>query len=247
MHYTRWKKHGDPTIRYQGGHPPLDLTERKQCAQCGAKFGPKRGISHAQWGRRQFCGGRCANAWRAQQQRPGLRTQRTWATSWEHRRGLEDGAELKAWGEREDRRRRRIRRATRPLPEPRQWIAGQCPGCRQTVVVIKGWWHGSIYCPSCTKLKWRMSDRQRAKHYGVEHEMVDRFEVFAADGYRCQICGRKTVGKFPKLSSPTIDHIIPLSRGGGHLRHNVQTACFGCNIKKHNGAANDQLRLAVAE
>jgi 5-methylcytosine-specific restriction endonuclease McrA len=32
----------------------------------------------------------------------------------------------------------------------------------------------------------------------------------------------------------TIDHIIPVSRGGTHTAGNVVGACFDCNRKKHN-------------
>jgi 5-methylcytosine-specific restriction endonuclease McrA len=91
-----------------------------------------------------------------------------------------------------------------------------------------------------------MNNRKRAAHYGVEHEHIDRFAVFAEDNYICQICKRKAKRKYPHPRSPTIDHIIPLSKGGPDLRHNVQTACLECNVQKHNGAANDQLRLALA-
>ena len=33
---------------------------------------------------------------------------------------------------------------------------------------------------------------------------------------------------------PSIDHITPLSKGGGHTWDNVQLLCRGCNIKKSN-------------
>lgn len=32
----------------------------------------------------------------------------------------------------------------------------------------------------------------------------------------------------------TIDHVIPLSRGGEHLPANVQAACLRCNSAKHD-------------
>jgi 5-methylcytosine-specific restriction endonuclease McrA len=32
--------------------------------------------------------------------------------------------------------------------------------------------------------------------------------------------------------SPTIDHILPLARGGTHEPSNVQAAHFGCNAAK---------------
>ncbi|MGF0326277.1 HNH endonuclease [Gordonia hongkongensis] len=41
----------------------------------------------------------------------------------------------------------------------------------------------------------------------------------------------------------TIDHLTPLSKGGGHTRANVATACRHCNIVKGDRLAGDQLAL----
>lgn len=49
--------------------------------------------------------------------------------------------------------------------------------------------------------------------------------VFIRDGYNCQYCGKHT----PK---PTIDHIIPRSKGGKTNWSNVVTACHACNNRK---------------
>ncbi len=43
----------------------------------------------------------------------------------------------------------------------------------------------------------------------------------------CYYCGRSTPSK--KL---TMDHIVPISRGGKSTKNNVVTACKGCNNKK---------------
>lgn len=42
----------------------------------------------------------------------------------------------------------------------------------------------------------------------------------------CAYCG--------SLDQPTMDHIIPLSRGGRHTVGNVLPACLPCNVSKHN-------------
>jgi 5-methylcytosine-specific restriction endonuclease McrA len=48
--------------------------------------------------------------------------------------------------------------------------------------------------------------------------------IFERDGYKCQYCGR--------LADLTIDHILPLSRGGSNNRDNLTTACRSCNSAK---------------
>ena len=52
-----------------------------------------------------------------------------------------------------------------------------------------------------------------------------RFAIYARDGNRCRICGRKT-------DDLEIDHIIPIAKGGKSTYDNLQTLCHRCNKKK---------------
>lgn len=49
-------------------------------------------------------------------------------------------------------------------------------------------------------------------------------QVFSADGYRCVRCGSQ--------DDLTVDHITPVSAGGGNDLSNLQTLCRPCNSKK---------------
>ncbi len=51
--------------------------------------------------------------------------------------------------------------------------------------------------------------------------------------------------RHPDPKSASIDHIIPISRGGGDVKANVQLTHFSCNIAKNNRALpqGEQLRL----
>ena len=51
--------------------------------------------------------------------------------------------------------------------------------------------------------------------------------VFQRDKYQCQSCG-KTANE----TNLTIDHIIPLARGGQNDISNLHTLCFTCNQQK---------------
>jgi len=53
---------------------------------------------------------------------------------------------------------------------------------------------------------------------------VTRREVLRRDHYTCQYCG--------STHNLTLDHVIPLSRGGSHTWDNVVTACERCNQRK---------------
>lgn len=48
--------------------------------------------------------------------------------------------------------------------------------------------------------------------------------VFANDGYRCVKCGSR--------DNLTIDHIVPVVRGGTNDPNNLQTLCRSCNSRK---------------
>lgn len=67
---------------------------------------------------------------------------------------------------------------------------------------------------------------------------VSRDEVLLRDGYICYLCGVDT-GKVTNPfdpSSATVDHVIPLSRGGEHSMANVKCACLSCNSAKRDKA-----------
>ncbi len=55
---------------------------------------------------------------------------------------------------------------------------------------------------------------------------MSRRNVFIRDEFTCQYCGRSC------RKSPTLDHIIPRSRGGTNAWENSVTACSRCNQRK---------------
>ena len=92
----------------------------------------------------------------------------------------------------------------------------------------------------------RSSDyKGRAKHANVYYEPVNRKRLFERDGWKCQICGRKTLKKWRVDSdkSPELDHRIPMSKGGPHTWENCQLACKGCNWEKGNRSNVGQMPL----
>lgn len=59
-------------------------------------------------------------------------------------------------------------------------------------------------------------------------EIVERY------GHRCAYCQRKP----RKL---TMDHVVPLAKGGTHTDDNIVPACFDCNRRKHVKSAAEFL------
>lgn len=56
-----------------------------------------------------------------------------------------------------------------------------------------------------------------------------RMEIIKRDGLSCYLCG-----KILTYETATIDHVIPLSKGGFHCPNNVKIACLKCNQEKSN-------------
>ena len=98
-----------------------------------------------------------------------------------------------------------------------------------------------IRCHECRSVvarakKMGRNGRRRALKRQAMVERFSGYEIFERDGWVCGIC-HKPVDKSiscPHPQSVSLDHIIPLSRGGSHSRANVQCAHFGCNSRKRN-------------
>lgn len=111
-------------------------------------------------------------------------------------------------------------------------------------------------CPSCAGAPhlspspgWRwlapLTERERAgslpasrrsrRRIGTEQ----RRRIHGRDGWRCLGCGSTD------KDSLTIDHVIPVSRGGGKADENLQTMCGERNCRK--GAAMNWVRPLRAD
>lgn len=75
---------------------------------------------------------------------------------------------------------------------------------------------------------------RRARMAGVTHERFKSVEVYDRDGWVCQLCDEPVdqAARHPDPMSASLDHIIPIARGGSHTRANTQLAHLMCNILK---------------
>ncbi len=51
--------------------------------------------------------------------------------------------------------------------------------------------------------------------------------VFERNNYKCRSCGKTN-----RQTTLTVDHIIPLAKGGSNDMSNLQTLCENCNRRK---------------
>lgn len=98
------------------------------------------------------------------------------------------------------------------------------------------------------KNKWRykaycQAYRAKKRDNGIV-EIVIAGDIYKRDLYICQICHRKIDMRlsWPNPFSASIDHIIPISKGGTHENKNVQSAHLKCNMQIKCGGTK-QLRL----
>ena len=86
----------------------------------------------------------------------------------------------------------------------------------------------------------------------IKQAMFWRRELVAylidRDGDRCGICAKRVdpdIRSGPRGSDmgPSIDHVIPRSRGGEDELENLRLTHWGCNRKRGNRGGNEQLRL----
>ncbi len=69
----------------------------------------------------------------------------------------------------------------------------------------------------------------------------NRRNIFARDDNRCQYCGRR----FP-MSELSLDHVVPLSRGGLTNWTNIVCACTECN-KRKGGRVPGQAHMKLVQ
>jgi 5-methylcytosine-specific restriction endonuclease McrA len=78
------------------------------------------------------------------------------------------------------------------------------------------------------------------------HRMVEY--LVERDGGRCQVCRRKVDVTLPSgprgnKMGPSIDHVVPRSRGGESDYANLRLTHWKCNRSRGNRGGGEQLRL----
>jgi hypothetical protein len=89
------------------------------------------------------------------------------------------------------------------------------------------------YCESCRRAVDRDRCRGRRAVTSVDY-VINENDVYEKYNWTCAICGEKIDPdiKWPSPQSKSIDHIIPVSKGGSHTFNNLQLAHLGCNSTK---------------
>jgi 5-methylcytosine-specific restriction endonuclease McrA len=77
--------------------------------------------------------------------------------------------------------------------------------------------------------------RKKKWELAVDKRISRRKLLIERDGGKCGYC-------FTKKGSMTIDHIVPLAKGGADKLYNMMLACWDCNQEKADMAIEDWLK-----
>ena len=131
---------------------------------------------------------------------------------------------------------------TLPILDPRT-----CPVCEETFTPVR---RSQRSCSNdCAQKYWKKnyrvpepwSDQRRARYHKrralkrkLPADDIRPLEVYERDGWICQICYEPVDAsvKWPDPKSPSLDHTVPLSKGGHHVWENVALAHLDCNVRK---------------
>lgn len=91
--------------------------------------------------------------------------------------------------------------------------------------------HGS---PAYDEKRRAADQRRRARKRNARVETFTRADLAERDGWHCQLCDEPIDPDiaWPDPLSPSVDHVIPLARGGEHSLANTQLAHLVCNTRK---------------
>ena len=144
--------------------------------------------------------------------------------------------------------------------KPRFFLVVKCVGCGEP---YKKTHRSQRYCTPACREAHQTPARLRAKATMRVHQKMREYRkraaqqnpmglfpseaIFDRDNWRCQRCGRscRNIADPNDSRAPTLDHIIPLSRGGLHTPSNTQLLCRSCNSAKKSAVGGDQLRLPI--
>lgn len=153
--------------------------------------------------------------------------------------------------------------------EPRSlWVPYRCLDCP---TMIKPGYHkrGKLRCTPCrarrekvVTLAWIQANkelyleiqraaghRRRARLRGVGYEFFKNREIFDRDGWRCGICRRRISRRlrYPNPMAVSLDHKVPVVKGGPHSRSNTQASHAHCNNRKRARVApiGEQIPLPI--
>jgi hypothetical protein len=144
------------------------------------------------------------------------------------------------------------RRRSKGRPLRAVWYSGKCRHCDTRYVTDHPTQRtcGSVDCLRRSEHLAHDDYRAHAKRHGNRYVYINKVAIFLRDGLICQECGvlcDPLSDPYKGDTYPTLGHIIPKSRRGGHhVDWNVQCECRRCNRDKGD-APNKRALIECAQ
>lgn len=87
------------------------------------------------------------------------------------------------------------------------------------------------------RLFWLQDEKIKKQKRRKAVDVSLRFRVLRRDGFRCVYCGA-----MPGSALLHVDHVMPVSKGGGSHPQNLVTACQDCNLGKSDTELTEPLQ-----
>jgi 5-methylcytosine-specific restriction endonuclease McrA len=103
-----------------------------------------------------------------------------------------------------------------------------------------------VWCKAQTpewkrRIGYNSCKKRRAQMHEVAYVHINLEDIATRDRWTCHLCGKRVTRK-----TWSLDHLLPISKGGPHLPSNVALAHRSCNSKRHVDKLPAQLRLDLA-
>ena len=140
----------------------------------------------------------------------------------------------------------------------REWVSRNRPAVR--AYHRKRWWENRDHLLHQTRLRYYKdiekrreynqrpdikekhrqycANRRARKMNAPVYKIINRTSVINRDNSTCYLCGKSCYGR-----DCTLDHVVPLSKGGHHAEYNLRVACQSCNSKKNAKSLDEYIRL----
>lgn len=250
-HKQYFKEHPETKEKFKERHPNYDRDRwrearksqeyTRKCIVCGQSF--TTWIPH-----KKTCSVECREQARRARRQNRRRTPEEEHLYWVKRKyGSEEAyREYLAERERQRQEQKEQTRRRREAEKQARIIHGKCVVCGNTFETFNP--IQKTCCKACgKKLQYARKDHRIPKNQIVDKDITLE-ALYRRDSGVCYLCGKpcdwddksnNAVG----MNYPSIDHIIPVSRGGLHAWDNVRLAHFGCNLRKKNDLFPDAEQL----
>lgn len=105
-----------------------------------------------------------------------------------------------------------------------------CSTCAHKKILERARTYRESYPENCAQARFRRRTRMK----NVRYEVVTEADVVRSHGADCHICERSIDFSlvWPHPQSKSMDHVIPIAKGGTHVLANVKLAHLTCNQRK---------------